>query len=140
MIHVIGERKSKANENKFTLAFNSDDPNQKKAVEILNGMGHTKAKFIADAIVFYTSQGTPSSLLNQDMLYLKVKDMLTALLQEQGLLPSELPSVKHPPHHVLKSSMPSHHADVTPVNQENDDAAGDLGSFLKGLDSFRSST
>lgn len=41
---------------RFTLGFDAQDPEHQMAVEILNRLGHKKARFIVKAVLFYQQQ------------------------------------------------------------------------------------
>ena len=51
---------------KFTFRFNLCDPQQRRAAELLNRQGRSKAQFIANAVLYYVdgqpsaSQGAPA--------------------------------------------------------------------------------
>lgn len=65
---------------KFTFRFNLCDPQQRRAAELLNRQGRSKAQFIANAVLCYVDaqpsvlQGVPA--VNNEQLRLLVEDIL----------------------------------------------------------------
>ncbi len=65
---------------KFTFRFNLCDPRQRRAAELLNRQGRSKAQFIANAMLHYVdsqpsaSQGGPA--MDSEQLRLLVEDIL----------------------------------------------------------------
>ena len=66
---------------KFTFRFNLCDPQQRRAAELLNRQGRSKAQFIANAVLYYVdgqpsaSQGAPA--VDSEQIRQLVEDILT---------------------------------------------------------------
>ena len=65
---------------KFTFRFNLCDSQQRRAAELLNRQGRSKAQFIANAVLYYVD-GQPSvlqgvSVMDSEQLRLLVEDIL----------------------------------------------------------------
>lgn len=78
---------------KFTFRFNLCDPQQRRAAELLNRQGRSKAQFIANAVLCYVdgqpsvSQGVPH--LDSEQIRQLVEDILA---QRQGQPQQEAPA------------------------------------------------
>lgn len=87
------EMDGKKDPGKFTFRFNLCDPQQRRAAELLNRQGRSKAQFIANAVLCYVDgqqsvpQGAPA--VNNEQLRLLVEDILT---QRQSQLQQEAPA------------------------------------------------
>lgn len=83
---------------KFTVRFNLCDPQQRRAAELLNQQGRSKAQFIANAVLCYAGgqmpvlQGAPT--VDSEQLRRVVEDILA---QQQGQYHEKTPAVQGTP-------------------------------------------
>lgn len=128
----------KANENRFTLLFNTHDPVQKSAVDTLNALGHGKAKYIATAIYYLQHGGAPpGSLSLSPEMVSKIEDTIAdtveALLAQKGIVP---PSPSAPlDQQAATRPKPHHHASVLQFDDDSD--TKDAMEFLNAMDAFK---
>lgn len=83
---------------KFTIRFNLCDPQQRRAAELVNRQGRSKAQFIANAVLNYAG-GQPSVLqgapaMDSEQLRLLVEDIL---VQRQSQPQQEAPALPAAP-------------------------------------------
>lgn len=73
----------KKNEFVFNIGFNPELPEHVRVVGILNKLGHTKASYLARAVLFYEEHGKsmPGSPVPVD--YAQLKQMVRQILEEQ---------------------------------------------------------
>lgn len=55
----MGEKKLPC---RFTIQFNAGDPQQQRAIDLLNAQGRRKATFITNALLYYISEGNKKPL------------------------------------------------------------------------------
>ena len=65
----------------FTLLFNKNDPDHRNVAEILNKKGHDKAKFIAEAIVFYQEYKETGETKTEKIDYLRIERMISEMVE-----------------------------------------------------------
>ena len=85
---------------KFTFRFNLCDPQQRRAAELLNRQGRSKAQFIANAVLHYVdgqpsvSQGAPA--MDSEQLRLLVEDILAQRQSQPQQAPPAAPADNDP--------------------------------------------
>lgn len=73
----------KKNEFVFNIGFNPDLPEHVKVAGILNRLGHTKASYLAKAVLFYEEYGEAVFGGAASVDYEQVKQMVRQILAEQ---------------------------------------------------------
>ena len=73
----------KKNEFVFNIGFNPDLPEHVKVAGILNRLGHTKASYLAKAVLFYEEHGEAASSGAAAIDYEHLKQMVRQILAAQ---------------------------------------------------------
>lgn len=73
----------KKNEFVFNIGFNPDLPDHVKVAGILNKLGHTKASYLAKAVLFYEEHGEAVFGSAASVDYEQLKQMVRQILAEQ---------------------------------------------------------
>ena len=73
----------KKNEFVFNIGFNPELPEHVRVVGILNKLGHTKASYLARAVLFYEERGKAMPGGPAPVDYAQLKQMVRQILEEQ---------------------------------------------------------
>ena len=73
----------KKNPYMFTLLFNKNDPEHRKVAELLNKMGHDKAKYITEAVIFYQGYRESGEIKKDQVDYPRIEEMIAKVVEER---------------------------------------------------------
>ena len=91
---VGGSMAEKKSASRFCIQFNEQDAHHQQVVEILNGQGHHKAKFIATAIFHYIHCGeTPNIAQDDTRLRQAVESIVQEVLERRDGISKKQPSL-----------------------------------------------
>lgn len=83
---------------RFTIQFNSADPQQQRAIDLLNAQGRRKATFITNALLYYISEGHQKPLPDAEQAVdtLLIEEVVNRILAKRDALSKEPATAKEP--------------------------------------------
>ena len=113
----------------FNIGFNPDLPEHVKVAGILNRLGHTKASYLAKAVIFYEEHGEAAFGGVASFDYEQLKQMVRQILIEQQ-------------EDNKKISIPQPQVDSNKVMKEKESSVQEIGEddmagILQALNGFR---
>lgn len=121
----------KKNEYVFNIGFNKNNPEHKAAADLLNRMGHTKADYIAKAVLFYSTHEGKGLTNGAAIDYQNLEQMVRKILEETNITESKKGLLKK----TLDYSQQKN--DQKGAYHETELEDEDMTGILKALEGFR---